>query len=77
MPKLRDLSRDKVISILEKHGFQEVRQERSHIVMMKFEMGSDGPIIVGEVMVPNYDPILVRELRFIIASSKIPREEFE
>lgn len=77
MPRLRDLSQDRVISILEKHGFQEVRHERSHIVMMKFEMGSDGPRIVGAVMVPNHDPILVRELQVIITSSKIPREEFE
>jgi len=77
MPRLHNIPRNKVVSILEEYGYQEARHGTSHTVMVKLEMSSEGPRIAGKVAVPNHDPIVVRELLYIIKSAEIPRRDFE
>ena len=61
-----------VCKILSNHGFIEVRQKGSHIVMQK--KTKDRTITVP---VPNHPEIKIGTLKSIIRQSKIPRENFE
>jgi predicted RNA binding protein YcfA (HicA-like mRNA interferase family) len=70
--KLRILSGKEVCSILSRHGFFEVRQRGSHIVMQK--KLSQGTITVP---VPDHDEIRIGTLQSIIRQSGLPRDEFE
>lgn len=72
MGDLRVLSGRQVCAILALHGFLEVRQRGSHIVMQK--RSADTTITVP---VPNHDELRVGTLRSIIRQSGIPRAEFE
>ncbi|MCX6693024.1 MAG: type II toxin-antitoxin system HicA family toxin [Methanomicrobiales archaeon] len=72
MGKLGILSGKQVCAILERHGFLEVRQRGSHIVMQKHF--SDTTITVP---VPNYAELRIGTLLSIIRQSGIPRSEFE
>lgn len=66
------LSGRQVCAILALHGFLEVRQRGSHMVMQK--RSADTTITVP---VPNHDELRVGTLRSIIRQSGIPRAEFE
>ncbi|MCA9108135.1 MAG: type II toxin-antitoxin system HicA family toxin, partial [Planctomycetales bacterium] len=70
--KLRVLSGREVCSILERHGFQQVRQRGSHIVMQR--VTDDGTTTVP---VPDHDELRVGTLRSIIRQSGVSRSEFE
>jgi predicted RNA binding protein YcfA (HicA-like mRNA interferase family) len=70
--KLRVLSGKQVCSILARHGFLEVHQRGSHIVMQK--RLSDTTITVP---VPNHDELRVGTLQSIIRQSGVPKGEFE
>jgi predicted RNA binding protein YcfA (HicA-like mRNA interferase family) len=70
--KLRVLSGKQVCRILARHGFLEVHQRGSHIVMQK--RLSDTTITVP---VPNHDELRVGTLQSIIRQSGVPRREFE
>jgi predicted RNA binding protein YcfA (HicA-like mRNA interferase family) len=70
--KLRFLSGRQVCSILARHGFFEVHQRGSHIVMQK--RLSDTTITVP---VPNHDELRVGTLQSIIRQSGVPKSEFE
>lgn len=72
MGKLRVLSGREVCNILARHGFAEVRQRGSHIVMQK--KLSDTTITVP---VPNHTEIRLGTLQSIIRQSAVPRSEFE
>jgi len=72
MPKLRRLSGKETCKILEKHGFVNVRQKGSHIIMQKEEGNS-----TRTVPVPNHDELKVGTLLGIIRQSGLPRELFE
>lgn len=72
MGKLRVLSGREVCAILERHGFQQVRQRGSHIVMQR--MTDEGTVTVP---VPDHDELRVGTLRSIIRQSGVPRSEFE
>ena len=72
MGKLRVLSGTEVCRILREHGFGEVRQRGSHIVMQKMAEGS-----TTTVPVPNHDELKRGTLRSIIRQSGISREAFE
>ncbi len=72
MGKLRVLSGKQVCSILARHGFLEVRQRGSHIVMQK--RLSDTTITVP---VPNHDELRAGTLQSIIRQSGVPKSEFE
>jgi len=70
--KLRVLSGREVCAILARHGFAEVRQRGSHIVMQKKLPGT-----TATVPVPNHSELRIGTLQSIIRQSGIPRNEFE
>jgi len=70
--KLRVLSGKEVCAILARHGFVEVRQRGSHIVMQK--KLPQGTITVP---VPDHNEIRIGTLQSIIRQSGLPRSEFE
>ncbi|MHB8471769.1 MAG: type II toxin-antitoxin system HicA family toxin [Gammaproteobacteria bacterium] len=72
MGNLRVLSGKQVCAILMRHGFLEVRQRGSHIVMQKRV-----PDTTITVPVPNHAELRIGTLRSIIRQSGVPRSEFE
>jgi predicted RNA binding protein YcfA (HicA-like mRNA interferase family) len=70
--KLRILSGKQVCDILEKHGFIQVRQRGSHIVMQKRL-----PDTTITVPVPNHSEIRIGTLQSIIRQSGLNKSEFE
>jgi predicted RNA binding protein YcfA (HicA-like mRNA interferase family) len=67
------MSGKEVCSILERHGFREVRRRGSHIVMQRVE--GDGSTTT--VPVPDHKEVKKGTLRSIIRQSGVPRSEFE
>ena len=72
MGSLRILSGKQACAILVRHGFQEVRQRGSHIVMQK--RLADTTITVP---IPNHTELRIGTLQSIIRQSGIPKSEFE
>ena len=72
MGKLRTLSGKQVCAILVLHGFVEVRQRGSHIVMQKKHLDS-----TVTVPVPNHSELRIGTLQSIVRQSGVSREEFE
>ena len=72
MRRLKVLSGKEVCKILTEHGFVQVRQKGSHILMQK---NIDNRTIT--VPVPNHSEIRIGTLQSIIRQSEIPREYFE
>ena len=72
MPKLGVFSGKEVCAILVRHGFVEIRQRGSHIVMQK---KTEAATIT--VPVPNHPEIRIGTLLSIIRQSGIARTEFE
>ncbi|MBS3916527.1 MAG: type II toxin-antitoxin system HicA family toxin [Sulfuritalea sp.] len=72
MGKLRLLSGREVCSILEKHGFVEVRRRGSHVVMQR--RSNDSTI---SVPVPDHKELRIGTLQAIIRQSGVPKSEFE
>jgi predicted RNA binding protein YcfA (HicA-like mRNA interferase family) len=70
--KLRRLSGAEVCSILEKHGFAEVRRRGSHVVMQKKAGAS-----TVTVPVSDHSEIKIGTLSSIIRQSGVARSEFE
>lgn len=72
MGKLRILSGQQICSTLARHGFIEIRQRGSHILMQK-QFGNT----TITVPVPNHSEIRIGTLQSIIRQSGIARSEFE
>ncbi|MBD3390462.1 MAG: addiction module toxin, HicA family [Chitinivibrionales bacterium] len=72
MGKLRRLSGRDVCKILELHGFRNVRQKGSHVIMQK---RTDNSTIT--VPVPNHTELRTGTLQSIVRQSRLPREHFE
>lgn len=72
MGKLRILSGKSVCAILARHGFAEIRQRGSHIIMQK--QCTDTTITVP---VPNHNELRPGTLQSIIRQSGISKSEFE
>jgi len=70
--KLRVLSGREVCHILAQHGFVQVRQRGSHIVMQKKAGGS-----TITVPVPDHTELRIGTLLSIIRQSGLPRSLFE
>jgi len=70
--KLHILSGKQVCAILSHHGFTEVRQRGSHIVMQK-----QLPDTTITVPVPNHSELRIGTLQSIIRQSGIPKSKFE
>jgi predicted RNA binding protein YcfA (HicA-like mRNA interferase family) len=66
------LSGKQVCAILTRHGFIDVRQRGSHIVMQKRL-----PDTTVTVPIPNHSELRVGTLQSIIRQSGVPRSEFE
>jgi predicted RNA binding protein YcfA (HicA-like mRNA interferase family) len=69
---MRVLSGKDVCQILERHGFGQVRQRGSHIIMQKRLANS-----TITVPVPNHKELRIGTLRSIIRQSGIDKSEFE
>lgn len=72
MAKLRALSGQEACDILRRHGFIQVRQRGSHVVMQRTT--DDGTTTVP---VPDHNELRPGTLRSIIRQSSLPRSEFE
>lgn len=72
MPKLKVLSGREVCRLLAEHGFAEVRQRGSHIVMQR----RTGETTVT-VPVPDHKELWMGTLMSIIRQSGLSRELFE
>lgn len=72
MGKLRSLPQRKVIKILLRNGFEQVRA-RSHITFKKYL--DNGEILT--TWVPHHKEVSAFVLRYIIKQTRISREEFE
>jgi predicted RNA binding protein YcfA (HicA-like mRNA interferase family) len=68
--KLRVMSGKEVCTILERHGFIEVRRRGSHIVMQR--VSDDGTTTT--VPVPDHKEVKKGTLRSIIRQSGVPAE---
>jgi len=72
LPKLRVLSGIEVCRILIQHGYLEIRQRGSHIIMQK--KTKDSTITIP---VPNHKEIRAGTLLSIIRQSRLNRTIFE
>ena len=72
MGKLRVLSGREACAILAQHGFEQVRQRGSHIVMQRRLPGT-----TVTVPVPDHAELRRGTLMGIIRQNGIPRTEFE
>ena len=72
MGKLRILSGLEICGILARHGFVEIRQRGSHVIMQK--QLEESTITVP---VPNHSEIRIGTLQSIIRQSGISRSKFE
>jgi len=70
--KLRVLSGKQVRAILARHGFLEVRQRGSHVVMQKRLQDT-----TLTVPVPDHTELRTGTLQSIIRQSGLPRSAFE
>ena len=70
--KLRVLSGRDVCAILAQHGFVQMRQKGSHVVMQKRDSG--GTITVP---VPDHAELRIGTLQSIIRQSGVAKSEFE
>ncbi|MCX6154476.1 MAG: type II toxin-antitoxin system HicA family toxin [Candidatus Kapabacteria bacterium] len=71
MGKLKILSGREVCKILSQHGFEEIRQKGSHIIMQK---AIDNSTIT--IPVPNHAELKPGTLQSIIRQSEISKEIF-
>jgi predicted RNA binding protein YcfA (HicA-like mRNA interferase family) len=69
--KLKILSGKEVCKILSVHGFIQVRQKGSHIIMQKNENNQ-----TITVPVPNHSEVKIGTLQSIIRQSQLPKEYF-
>jgi predicted RNA binding protein YcfA (HicA-like mRNA interferase family) len=70
--KLRILSGQEICAILARHGFVEVRQRGSHVIMQKQLEET-----TVSVPVPNHSEIRIGTLQSIIRQSGISKSKFE
>jgi predicted RNA binding protein YcfA (HicA-like mRNA interferase family) len=66
------LSGRDVVRLLEQHGFRQVRQRGSHIVMQRVLAGR-----TTTIPVPDHPELKRGTMQSIIRQSGIPREAFE
>ena len=72
MPKLGPFSGEQIVSIMEKHGFLQVRQKGSHMIMQK-RTDANSTITVP---VPMHKVVKVGTLQSIIRQSGISKDAF-
>ena len=72
MAKLRILSGREICAILAQHGYEEIRQRGSHIIMQKKTEGS-----TITIPIPDHKEIRTGTLMSIIRQSRLDRSTFE
>lgn len=72
MGRLKVFSGKQICTLLEGHGFDNVRHRGSHVVMQKKTKSSTVTVIV-----PMHTELRTGTLSSIIRQSKLPRELFE
>jgi predicted RNA binding protein YcfA (HicA-like mRNA interferase family) len=72
MPQLRTFSARDLRALLAKHGFAEVRQKGSHVVLQRISDGRTTTVIV-----PDHKEIRIGTLQSIIRQSGLQRAIFE
>jgi len=72
LAKLKILTGKEVCRILYEHGFVQVRQKGSHIIMQR-KLNEE----TITVPVPNHAEIKIGTLQSIIRQSQLPKELFE
>lgn len=72
MPRLRTFSGTELCRLLNRHGFENVRQRGSHCVMQKRTANS-----TVTVPVPLHHELRIGTLQAIIRQSGLPRSLFE
>ncbi|MEK7500907.1 MAG: type II toxin-antitoxin system HicA family toxin [Patescibacteria group bacterium] len=72
MGKLKPLSQNKVIGILESNGFREVRSGK-HITFKR--VAKDGRVLT--TWLPHHRTVTVFVIRYVIRQTEKAREEFE
>jgi predicted RNA binding protein YcfA (HicA-like mRNA interferase family) len=72
LAKLRTLSGRQICAILERHGYRQVHQRGSHIVMQIILTSS-----THTIPVPDHAELRIGILEAIIRESGLPRLEFE
>lgn len=71
MPKLRVLSGRQLMAILAQHGFQEIRQKGSHVIMQLTQ--DDGTLTIP---VPDHREIRIGTLMPIVRQSGLDKDIF-
>jgi len=72
LARLRVFSGRELCRLMSQHGFQQIRQRGSHVVMQKRMQGR-----TVTVPVPLHDELRIGTLQSIIRQSGLPREVFE
>lgn len=72
MPELRVMSGREVCRVMTRHGFEQVRQKGSHLIMQKKEGNT-----TITVPVPDHEELRIGTLLGIIRQSGLPRSLFE
>jgi predicted RNA binding protein YcfA (HicA-like mRNA interferase family) len=71
MPKLRKLSGEETIKLLEQLGFNRIRQRGSHVILKKYtSIGNVGCVV------PLHKELKIGTLLGILKQAKIDPEEF-
>jgi predicted RNA binding protein YcfA (HicA-like mRNA interferase family) len=70
MPKLPQLSGQKIVKILEKYVFELDHQTGSHLILRQNEEP------YRRITIPNHNPVSVGTLNAIIKQSGLSRENF-
>jgi predicted RNA binding protein YcfA (HicA-like mRNA interferase family) len=71
MPKLRQMSGQEAIRVLERLGFTQVRQRGSHVVLKKYTLEG-----VTGCVVPLHDELAIGTLRGILKQANVSPDEF-
>ena len=77
MPGLKPRPAREICGILSQHGFEQVRQSGSHIVMQARKEDEFGHVTTISVVVPNKSEIPVGTISSIVKHAKLPRNLFE
>ena len=71
MPRLPRVSADRAIRALERLGFEQIRQQGSHVILKK--MTAEGPV---GCVVPRHKELVVGTLKSILKQARVESEEF-
>ena len=77
MPRLKPRPAREICGILSQHGFEQVRQSGSHIVMQARKEDEFVQVTTISVVEPNKSEIPVGTISSIVKHARLPRKLFE